>query len=138
MEQKSKNYSQFFMELMTFLKPCPRKVRMNCETENVLRAAMQCFLGKNLTDELSGLRSYCNGTSEQNQRIEAWRIHFRRSKTMQIINYFKKMVDDNLYDTSSDYQVVCAQFCFLKSIQKQLDLARMHQNTHMICRPKHA
>ena len=55
-----------------------------------------------------------------------------------MINYFKEMIDHNLYDPSSEYQVACAQFCFMKVIQKELDLARMHWNTHMIRRSKHA
>ena len=54
--------------------------------------------------------------------------HLRRSKTTLMIIYFKEMIeiDNNLYDPSSDYQVACAQFRFMKLIQKELDLARMH------------
>ena len=48
------------------------------------------------------------------------------------------MIDNNLYDPLSDYQVACAQFCFMKLIQKELDLARMHWNTHIIPQLKHA
>ena len=55
-----------------------------------------------------------------------------------MIIYFKEMIDNNLYDPSSDYQVACAQFRFMKLIQKELDLARMHWSTHMIRRSKHA
>ena len=43
-----------------------------------------------------------------------------------MIIYFKEMIDNNLYDPSSDYQVARAQFRFMKLIQKELDLARMH------------
>ena len=61
----------------------------------------------------------------------------RRSKTTWMINYFKEMIDYNLYDPSSKYQIVCAQLCFMKVIQKKLDLARMHWNSHMIRGSKH-
>ena len=94
--------ASYFMELVTSLKACPRKVRTDCGTENVLLAAMQCFLRRNHTDELSGLRAHCYGTSQQNQRIEAWWSHLRRSKTTWMINYFKEMIDHNLYDPSSE------------------------------------
>ena len=99
---------------------------------------MQCFLKRKHTDELSGLKAYCYGNSQQNQRIEACWSHLRRSKTTWVINYFKEMIDNNLYDPSSDYQVACAQFCFMQLIQKELDLVRMHWNTHIIRRSKHA
>ena len=99
---------------------------------------MQCFLKRKHTDELSGLRAYCYGNSQQNQRIEACWSHLRRSKTTWVINYFKEMIDNNLYDPSSDYQVACAQFCFMQLIQKELDLARTHWNTHIIRGSKQA
>ena len=61
-----------------------------------------------------------------------------RSETAWMINCFKGMIDNNLYDPSSDCQVACAQFCLMRLIQKELDLARMHWNTHMIHQSKHA
>ena len=84
------------------------------------------------------VRAHCHGSCQQNQRIEAWWSHMRRSKTTWMIHYFKEMIDNNLYDPSSDYQAACAQFCFMKLIQKELDHARMHWNTHMIRRSKQA
>ena len=41
-----------------------------------------------------------------------------------MINYFKEMID-NLYDRSSDYQVACAQFCFMKFIKKELNFVKI-------------
>ena len=41
------------MELMTSFRDCTRKVKTDCETEIVL-PAMQCFLRKSHSDELSG------------------------------------------------------------------------------------
>ena len=118
--------ASYFMELVTSLKASPRKVRTDCGTESVLLAAMQYFLRRNHSDELSGLRAHSYGNSQQNQRLEASWSHLRRSKTTWMIIYFKEMMDNNLYDPSSDYQVACAQFRFMKLIQKDLDLARMH------------
>ena len=77
------------------------------------------------------------GTSQQNQKIYAWWSHLKHSKTTWMINYFKEMID-NFYDPSSDYQVACTQFCFMKFIKKELNLAKIHWNTHMICQSKHA
>lgn len=45
-----------FMELVTSLKVCSQKVRADCGTEKVLLAAVQCFLRRNHTDELSSSR----------------------------------------------------------------------------------
>lgn len=81
------------MELVTSLKAYPRT---DCGTENVLLAAMQCFLRRNHDDEFSGLRACCYGISQQNQRIEAWWLHLRRGKTTWTIEYFKEMVDNKL------------------------------------------
>ena len=58
------------MELVTSLKACPRKVGTDSGTEKVPLAGMQCFLRRNYTNELSGLRAH--RTSQHNQRIEAW------------------------------------------------------------------
>ena len=110
------------MELVTSLKAYPRKVRTDCGTESVLLAAVQYFLRRNHSDELSGLRAHSYGTSQQNH---SW-SHLRHSKTTWMIIYFKEMIDNSLYDPSSDYQVARAQFRFMKLIQKELDLARMH------------
>ena len=44
------------MELVTSLKVCSQKVRADCGTEKVLLAAVQCFLRRNHTDELSSSR----------------------------------------------------------------------------------
>ena len=63
--------ASYFMELVTSLKVCPRNVRTDCGTENVLLAAMQCFLRLNNTDQLSGLRRHCYGASQRNKKIEA-------------------------------------------------------------------
>ena len=61
----------------------------------------------------------------------------RRCKITWMINYFKEMID-NLHDPLSDYQVACTQFCFMNFSKKELNLAKIHWNTHMICRSKHA
>ena len=38
------------------------------------------------------------------------------------------MVDSELYDPSNDSQVACFEFCFMKLIQEEVDLAKLHWN----------
>ena len=60
--------ASFFMEFVTSLRACTRKVRTDCRTENVLPAAMQRFLRKNHSDELSGSALLRNFSTELRNR----------------------------------------------------------------------
>ena len=60
---------------------CPRVMRGDLGTENVLVKDLQRFLRRNGEDERAGNSSYLEGASTANQRIEYWWSFLRRECT---------------------------------------------------------
>jgi hypothetical protein len=105
----------------------PHCVRTDCGTENGLLAAAQCFFNRN-----NNHKAHMYGSSNHNQRIESWWSHFRRPKSGYIIDFFKTMIDQALYNTGDIAHKACAFYCFAVLIQKELDECREQWNCHYI------
>ena len=105
----------------------PRCVRTDCGSENGLVAASQCYFHQN-----SGFIPHIYGSSHHNQRIEAWWSQFRRMKSGFMIDFFKEMVDEGLYNCGNEFQKACAFYCFGVLIQGQLDACKEQWNSHYI------
>ena len=80
---------------------CPTILRTDRGTENVIMSSAQCFLRRNGTDSLAGLKAHRYGSSHSNQRIEAWWAYLRRSWSSWWINFFKDMIDAGNLDASN-------------------------------------
>ena len=65
-------------------------MRTDCGTENVLVAAMQCYLRADGLDDWAGKKSYVYGCSPANQ-IEAWRSFLRQNHSGWWIDLFQDM-----------------------------------------------
>jgi hypothetical protein len=63
---------RLYLDAVKSLRGCPRLVRSDCGTENVLVAAMQCYFRASGDDEFAGLNAHKYGSSPSNQRIEGW------------------------------------------------------------------
>ena len=61
------------------------------------------------------------GSSTSNQQIEAWWSQFRRAKGTWWINFFKDLINSNVYDNSINYHVEIMRPCFMFIIQQELD-----------------
>lgn len=80
----------FFIECIREFSGCPVKLRSDCGTENGIVAAIQC--------ELRGTAdAHIFGTSPANQRIEGWWSCLRRNRTNWWINYFKDLIEKEIY-----------------------------------------
>ena len=86
---------------------CPQHVRTDCETENVLVAAMQCYLRADGLDESAGEKSHIYGSSPANQRIEAWWSFLRRNRSGWWIDFFQDMCQRGILELGNTYHMEC-------------------------------
>ena len=75
---------------------------------------------------MNDLESHIYGTSPHNQRIEAWRSCYRRSRATWWINFFKDMMERSVFTPGNDLEMECLWFCFSNLIQHDLDTVKDH------------
>jgi len=129
--------ASYFYDCVNELGGCPRLVRTDPGTENVVIASLQCYLRANHVDDLAGDKAHRYGGSTGNQRIECWWSHLKRSRTSWWINFFKDLTDTGVLLDGNIYQRECLWFCFNHLIQQDLNFVAMHWNTHYIRRSRH-
>ena len=131
---KSNNHpdiiANFYLDSVSQLGGCPVKVRTDCGTENGTMAAMQCTL-KNSID------AHIYATSPTNQRIEGWWSFLRKNRSSWWIDFFKNLVEQDIFNSADALQVECLWVCFSQIIQHDLDSVKDHWNTHRIRRSRH-
>lgn len=126
-----------YLDAVQSLKGCPRLVRSDCGTENVLIAAMQSYFRANNEDERANTNAHQYGSSPSNQRIESWWSFFRRSRSNWWIDLFKGMSDSGLLELGNIFQMKCLWFCYFKVLQSELDNVKAHWNSHYIRQSRH-
>lgn len=94
---------------------CPQTLRTDMGTENRHIEQLQTFLRDNLQDQ-NILPPFIYGTSQHNQRIEAWWSILRKHNAQFWINLFESLKDDNLF-SGNFLDKALIQFCFLTIIQ---------------------
>ena len=107
-------------------------LRSDCDTENGIAAAMQCFFRANGNDAFAEGKSHIYGSSHSNQRIEGWWSFLRRNRTSWWIDFFKDMVQSNVLQLGNELQMECLWFCFSQLSQDDLDKVKEHWNSHYI------
>ena len=90
----------YFIQSITELGRIPQVVRGDRGSENITLCGIQRFLRRDFSDNFSGYDSFRYGSSTSNQRIEAWWSQFRKAKGTWWINFFKDLIDSNVYDTN--------------------------------------
>ena len=68
-----------------------------------------------------GQKSHIFGTSHGNQRIESWWSQYRRYRSTDVINFFKDLVDNNIYNPADPLHLHAAKYCFGPITQKDLN-----------------
>lgn len=124
--------ARLFLNAVREIGGCPEKVRSDCGTENVTLATIQCYLRRNHGDENAGTKSHMYGPSHSNQRIEGWWSFLRRNRSSFMIDFFKEMVNDGLYNPANELELYCFQYCFASVLQNGLDEVTEHWNSHLI------
>lgn len=127
----------FFLNAVQNVGGCPRIVRSDCGTENIVLAAMQCYFRNAGNDEFAAEKAHQYGSSPSNQRIEGWWSSFAQSRSNWWINFFKHMCESRVLELGNVFHMECLWFCFSKVIQNELDKVRDHWNSHYIRRSRH-
>lgn len=95
---------------------CPKLVRTDMGTENVVVRYIQRYLRRNGEDERAAERSYISGKSTANQRIESWWGVMRKEGIEYWITVLGELKDEGLY-TGDFLDRSLSQFSFMSLIQ---------------------
>ena len=109
---------------------CSSRICTDCGSGNIVLAATQSCLRRIHPDEYAGLKSHIFRTSHENQRIESWWSQYRRYRSTDIINYFKDLVNDKIYNPADPLHLHAARYCFGPNNQKDLDSVAECWNSH--------
>ena len=120
------------LNFISELEAIPRRIRTDCDTENCVLAAIQCYFRREHTDEFAGDKAQIYGSSHSNQRIEAWWSCLRRNLSSFIINLFTDLVESGEYNSDDKLEKECSKFCFTGVIKKELNRFKSEWNTHHI------
>ena len=118
----------YFLEAVERLAGCPRFVRGDYGTENGRVRDFQTFIRRNHPDSD---RSYIDGASTANQRIESWWGYLRRHHMHYWIEQLKDLHDRGDFRGNS-IEKSLVQFCFIALIQVIVDLS-MNYSEISIC-----
>jgi len=108
--------ASFFVDAITEISGCPRIVRGDFGTENVTVRNIQHFLRRNSTDDRRGERSYIDGASTANQRIESWWGVLRKECAQYWMTLFGLLKEEGLFNASFVDKSLM-QFCFMGKLQ---------------------
>lgn len=125
-----KAIARFYLDAVENVGGAPEKLVSDMGTENHLAASMQNFF---LNDETS--HKYVKST--RNQRIESWWAMLRRQKTNWWRSYFIELQNSGVVDLTRPFHRECMWFSFSCVLQRDLDSAREHWNSHLIRRSCH-
>ncbi|XP_063408656.1 uncharacterized protein [Mytilus edulis] len=127
-----RNVALNFVEFLRQSKRVPRLVRSDAGTENVIIRSIQIALRAVHNDNMSGYRSFSEGRSTGNQRIEMLWSFLCPYFTTFWRNMFKDMIDNGELNNTNPVHLECVRFCFLPVIQQHLDIFKNMWNSHRI------
>lgn len=99
----------YYYNAVKSLNGCPKKIRADCGTENVLIEQMQVFLRDDVT-------AFQYGRSVNNQRIEAWWSLLRKENSQFWMDLFGHLKDETFF-VGNMVDKALIQFFFLDIIQ---------------------
>ena len=93
---------------------CLNLLKTDCGFENGDVAAIDCFLTRsNLSQRY--------GASHANQRIENWWSHFKWSFSAWVIDYFKQLVQDDIFVAGNVVHIEYTWYVYAVFLQHKLD-----------------
>ncbi|XP_031338632.1 uncharacterized protein LOC116174338 [Photinus pyralis] len=122
-----------FLDTVTNIKGYPQSIRTDMGTENGLVKHVQEYFHEAMHNVQNGnvLPPFLYGTSQANQRIEAWWGLLRRQHSQYWMNCFEHLKDDGMFNgTLIDKSLL--QYCFMDLIQVELNEFAQEWNNHVI------
>ena len=120
----------YYVDTMKELGICPKLLQTDCETKNVLMAALQSRLQ-------ASVHAPRYSSSVANIRIGNWWSHNRKGYTGWLINLFKDTVATGEFNLGSTLHMELAWYTFSPLLQYELDQVKLQWNTHYIRRTRH-
>ena len=111
----------YFLSTVQQLGGVPRLVRTDKGTENIWISVMQKLLRMDQDDNLAGHKSFIEGRSTANQRIEAYWSKLRLGGGGWWMNFFKDLRDSGVYADHDPLHQECLKFCFMNVLRKELN-----------------
>lgn len=124
------NIATYFLDAVEEFGGCPVNVITDLGTENGVMAGIQAFFREDSS-------SHRYVSSPQNQRIEAWWSILRKTMSSWWINFFKDLLEQGIVDTTNTLHMECLWFCFAGLLQRNLNQAKTHWNTHYVRKSRH-
>ena len=122
--------ASYFIDSLSKLKLGQKVIRADRGTENIYVAGIQRYVRRNDEEPRGNGSCFLFGSSTSNQRIESWWSQFRRSYSTWWINYFKDLIEQNIFDPSKAYHVECIRFCYMRLLQRELEEVSSMWNNH--------
>ncbi|XP_062605262.1 uncharacterized protein LOC134267055 [Saccostrea cucullata] len=122
----------YFIKAVESRTGCPKRIRADLGTENGHMEQMQKFLRYEHLDEFAS-RSFLYGSSNHNQRIEAWWSYLRSHNAQFWMSLFKGLKEEDEF-TGNFLDKNLIQFCFMRLIQDELNEVVHLWNTHRMRR----
>ena len=106
-----------YLEAVRQIGGVPRVIRSDKGTENVVMRDLQQLFRWNNEDDLAGSKSFIQGKSSSNQRIESWWSKLREGGGGWWMNFFKDIRDSGF---NLDDPVISEflKFCFMPSLRR--------------------
>ena len=122
--------ASYFIDSLSKLKLGQKIIRADRGTENIYVAGIQRYVRRNDEEPPGNGSCFLFGSSTSNQRIESWWSQFRCSYSTWWINYFKDLIEQNIFDSSKTYHVECIRFCYMGLLQRELEEVSSMWNNH--------
>jgi hypothetical protein len=129
--------AQFYLDCVRQNRGCPLQTRTDCGSENGVIAAAQCYFRSSDNGPLQAEQAHAYGTSTQNQRIENWWSHLKKTCTSWWIQFFKDLVENKQLNLDDEFTKECLWFAFNGVLQSSLDEVQLYWNTHYIRPSRH-
>lgn len=123
--------SFYYLKAVKKFQCVPTILRCDRGTENTFIGLLQTCLRAKHDDSLSAENSFVQGKSTKNQRIESFWGRLRKHSMDFYIQFFKCMLERNLFDGSS-LHIKCLQYCFGPLIKYDLHQSKILWNDHRI------
>ena len=128
--------ARFYLDYVKRRGTVPLCIRMDAGTENVIIKDIQSTF-RVCADVNTPIPPFIEGSSTNNQRIERlW-----GSLRLHVIDFwrdlFRDMRDSGLFSEADPVHIESIRFCFLPTIQKQLEMFTQIWNTHRIRSQRH-
>lgn len=125
--------AHYYLKTVKQLKFLPTVIRCDKGSENSLIGELQTCMRKIHTDKFAGEKSFIQGKSVKNQRIESYWGRMRQHTVDFYIQLFKCMQEKGLFDGSS-LHIKCLQLCFGPLLKYDLQNNKKLWNQHRIRR----